>query len=994
MLHRQSLALLRLSFACLAILGALAPTVAWSKNLLDVVERPEDDLLVLSLNIGKTRILDALLAYEDLKTEKYYLPFSDFIEALNFPIDVNNRKGEASGWFLSEDRKFNLDLSNGVATIEGLKYELSNNNIEYHEDGIYVSLETLEEWFPLTLDIDYSQLALIVKSLEPLPIEIQMAREQKHKAIKDQKRAPLKEYPIEDHPAPFLSLPFIDVTAQMGYEHADTVTPATSAGTTVLASGIIASQDFKMSINDNTRSTSPPEIRATLSRQDPQRNLLGIGLSEYEFGDVNTTSLPLIARGQAGRGISFSNFPINSSSSVQSGQIRLRGNLPIGYQVDVSRNGQLLGFLEEPDDNGEYIFDLDVLPGLNIFELVFYGSHGQKEIKEERIYVPANAISKGSFHFKGDIIQGNTNLFDNRQGGNDEDNGKYRGTIEAEYGLDGVSSLYVAGANVTQDGKRSRYGLLRYSRSFRDIRTDLTYAKSISHGQAAGIRLQSIYKGLSWQVEHEYFNEFVSEQTENYGMQGQIKHATTVKLSGATPFIKNIPFSFNLDRLVNKAGDIRSHYRIRLTENISKLRVTEELESYIENNKDTETNFNLQLSSRLSKVNLRSNFNYEIQPDRALTNLGLQADWKVNKKSVVRIGFRRSGADNPVNTASLGLNYDFDYFKLGLNNSYNNNNEFRTFLNLSFGLAYDPSKSNVFMTKERLSQSALILPEVFYDKNNNNIFDDQDEWMENVRFEGNGIDKTVSTNEDGKLRLVGINPYKRVGIKLNESTLPDPYMRSKTEPSDLILRPSQVVKKNFPVILVGEVDSEIVMAKYGLEKPAQSIHLEIKDKNGNIVESAKSEYDGFVWVQNIPMGNYTASLNAEQISSLGYCMPNTQSLTLNTENPFISLKKFILWPQTEQNISGIELLASTDISELKEYWQTIKPTLENHFLDPRDIPYSYITQNEDVSKESYRLIVTDVDDQTASIICEELKGKCDIINHDSFGCPQQIKSVE
>ena len=162
-------------------------------------------------------------------------------------------------------------------------------------------------------------------------------------------------------------------------------------------------------------------------------------------------------------------MPLQSADITQSGTVQLRGELPVGYQVDVMRNGQLLGFLEEPDDNGEYIFDLDVFPGLNVFELVFYGPQGQKDIKEERFYIPANPVQKGSFGFKTSVIQDNTNLITNRNADSDLDQGAYRAIIEGEYGLTDTASLYTAFADMSMDGERSRFGLLRLSRSFKSI---------------------------------------------------------------------------------------------------------------------------------------------------------------------------------------------------------------------------------------------------------------------------------------------------------------------------------------------------------------------------------------------------------------------------------------------------------------------------------------------------------------------------------------------
>ncbi len=966
-------------------------------SVLERVQRPDDDLLIMSLTLGNVTIFDPLLIYEDLDSGKYYLPLRDFFEGLEFPISVDLAKGTAEGWFLRGDRLFSLDLNSGKAFVSGEEYALSVDDVERHDDGIYVSLELLQKWFPLTLEVEFSSLAIAVKSLEPLPIEVRIERDKKRESVTTARSFKKKQYPLKTIKVPFFTVPFFDNNVQMGYERADSVEEPFSVSATTRAGGILAGQDFLFSANDTSSNEEDVDIRAKLGRKDLNGNLFGIGLSEYNLGDVVTQSLPLISRGTAGRGLSISSKPLSSFDGAQSGSIELRGELAVGYQVDVMRNGQLLGFLEEPDENGEYIFDLNVFPGLNVFELVFYGPQGQKETKEERIYIPINPIQKNSFDFKVDVIQDSTNLFTNRNSSSsDKDLGAYRFSGEAQYGLTGTSSLYGAVADLSVDGERQKYGLLRYSRSFGGVRGDVSYARSGDGGNSASLRLQTQFKGISWQFQHDYYNGFISEQTLRSGLSGDLKHETNLRLSGLLPFAKNTPFSLNIERLYNEDSVDRIEWRGRVTRNINKVRFTSEIKQKIQDNIDRDTDLNLQIGSRFENVNLRGNIRYELEPTRALSGVSLSADWRINPKSSLRAGVRRSGAKNPVHTVNLGASRSFDPIRLGLNFSYDDNDELRALLSSSFSLGYDPGRSSVFMREKRLAETAIFSPRVFYDKNSNSVFDGDDEWMQDIHFAGARVDRDAKTDRYGSVTLAGIEPYRRGTFELNTSSLPDPYMRSVIKPRDYILRPGQVVQQDFPVIIVGEVDGDVMLAKNGERRAAQAIEVQIVEPvSGEIIQTAKTEYDGFIWVQDVPLGSYKARVAPQALQSLGYCAaPIEREMTLTVEEPFASIGKFLLWPHMQKGNIGIVLAHGTDVDGLKAQWNELRLFLQDILYDPSSYPESYLIRRKE-DDDAHTVILHNVSPNTASAICEALgeTGRACAMYQENI-CPVSMKPIK
>lgn len=973
---------------------SLEKAITPSSNVAEIVTRPDDDLLIFSLNLRRIILFDALLTYEDLETGKYYIPLQDFFDSLEFPIEVDLDSGTASGWFLEENRKFALDLSTAKAQVGSREYTLTSDEIERHEDGIYASLELLQKWFPITLEVSFTELAVIIKSLEPLPIEQRLVRDERRQGAIGLGRLRDKEYPLQDTKAPLLSFPFINTNTQLIFDGTDSVDSPVSATATTLASGIFLGQDALVSVNTNTQGDQNFDVRASLGLKDPDRNLLGLGISEYEIGDVSTVPIPLLTGGGIGRGIAISGYDIGSSRGSQSGIVQIRGELPVGFQVDLVRNGQLLEFLEEPDENGEYVFDVDVFPGLNVFELVFYGPEGQKETREERFFIPTNPVKKGSFGFRTGLIQDDTNLFTNRETP-DEDAGEFRFTAEAEYGLTDTSSLFASYADLSVEGARRRFGLLRYSQSFKGIRSDLSYAVSGDGGQAASIRLQSVFRGIRWQIQHDEFRDFQSEETESSGLAGELAQATNIRASGLLPLFKNTPFTFNFDRLANEQGNERISWQASVTKNIRKLRVTAELDQEIEDNQERETDLNFQLSSRYEDINLRGNLTYELEPELVLNNVSLNADWRIRDNASFRFAVSRSGSEDPVHTLTVGASREFKPVRVGFNTSYNDDNEFRAFLTASMSIGYDPFKKKPFNRSKRIAGNAQFVPRVFYDRNNNETFDEDDEWLEGIGFSGVGVDREAKTNEQGYVLLHGVPAYTRATLELNTSTLPDPYQRSARQPEDYILRPSQIVTPEYPVVLVGEIDGEIFRALAGQKQNAQSINVQILSrKTGEIIQSGTTEFDGFLFLEDIPVGQYDVRIDPEQLTKLGFCEPPSQGLELTLDEPFSTIDEIVLWPQGTEGRVNIILAQSKDKDAVIEEWRNTKSILESQLQNAFErgkTPYAYIVNQDD----NYYLLLHNMIPFEAQNSCEVLKdqGVSCAVEASHNICPEKITEI-
>ncbi len=865
------------------------------------VERSDEEFLIFELKLNDILLEEALIAFHNFDTGDFHVPLSDFVNAFEMPIIVNHEAGTAQGWISGQHDSFALSLPQGTVQIRDRTIDLEEGFVENHEDGIYVSLKALEDWFPLAFHVDFSNLVMRVSTLQTLPVESRLERDRRRDSIGGKNFNATRYNRLEKPEAPNFTLPFIDTSFQSNYTNDKTASKSFNTQYSATARNIIFGQDALYTINDQINDDQTPDIRMTLGRKAFRGDTLFAGLSEYALGDISTYTMPLIANSNAGRGLFFTNISQFKDSLGGSDTTTLRGPLPLGYQVDIKRGGELIDFVEAPDENGEYVFrDLFVLQGLNVFELVFYGPQGQVIVEEKRIFVSDEPIKKGEFEYRIHAIEDSTNLFTNRES-NDEDISKLRVTAEASYGLNDRTSIRAGMATYSMDGERKDYGLLGLGTSLGGLWLDINQAFD-DEGTASSLRLESVFQGIRWQAQHQYYDNFISERNNNSSLTGDLEHDTDLRISGMLPvlFLKNMPLTLQANRQENTQGDEQYEWSLRATKNINRLRLSTELEQTIPPVRDTETDLNFQISSRFDDFSIRGIARYEIEPDSGLDSIDLTSDIKLYDRTKLRAGFSRSGREDPSHTVTLGINQDIGVAQIGLDASYDDEGNATVLFGASFGFAYNQAHKKPYFSSKNLSNSSAVIAKTYQDLDANQEQNGADPDIEDVSLILPGNPKRFVTDENGLAFIPGIRSYDRSTVEILSQTFPNPFMKTDPVKVDYMMRPSQVHIQQYPIVLTGEVDGNIFIFEGGELVPAASIVFDVIREDGSVVVSGQSEYDGFLLIQDVPIGTYSVRPNATQLEELGYCPTKAMPIALSEEEPFYTVPQdFMIYPDPE-----------------------------------------------------------------------------------------------
>src|ERR1700730_2590890 len=149
--------------------------------LMHLVQRPQDQALILNLTLDRTSIGENFIVYQDKK--RLLVPLGGIMSALEIAITTDPDTGTASGFFINENRRFNLDLAKGTASVNGRSFVLEPGSVERQLTDIYVDAALLADWFSIRFHLVSEDLTLVVSSVELLPIQERLDRERRRAGV-------------------------------------------------------------------------------------------------------------------------------------------------------------------------------------------------------------------------------------------------------------------------------------------------------------------------------------------------------------------------------------------------------------------------------------------------------------------------------------------------------------------------------------------------------------------------------------------------------------------------------------------------------------------------------------------------------------------------------------------------------------------------------------------------------------------------------------------
>lgn len=851
---------------------------------------PEGEQLLFTAKLSKNLAIQTPIL-GIVENKKIGLSFRDFVGALELPIQYDIKTGKAQGWYIRENKHFNLDTSKRETTTDHGTFKFSDD-VKVDSEDIFVPVPELAKWFGFKIKNEIGILAITINSSPPLPVEEAMMRRDRTTNVG---RVGPPSLPEQADNRQLIDYPAADVSTTSSYTHpGDGSRPSNTASASVRTTGDFAygtlTTQTQLNKDDKVQS-----LRANYKRETVEPELLGpLKARRYELGDVSPVRSELQQNSSLGTGFRVTNADPTRRYLQPSTEIS--GTYFPNWDVELYRGPQLMDFQTIGDD-GRYRFEnVDLYGSNNDFRLVFYGPQG--EIREEPFNVPVDTRRLADEHSSYDIsiLRQDTSTYDKiRSDAEDRGSPLLTALFEQPFG---DTSAFTAGLEAGQlngDQHATLHGGL--ATTLGDTLLNLDTAVDQDQEMAAQFVARQDFG------KHELRNE-LTVNTDNY------KPSTTAPTSifdittepPVQEVLKNefdingpIPLGigrysrYNLSLDYTKDSD--SNKSIDTSAGIStvwnRMALGEQLVHSMSDTQDEDTlDSQTTLSGSWNQNRLRLLADYQVKPESRLDNVIASVQRRLNKDVDLDFGIRHD-MDPQLTTGTGQVNWNAGFAYISPSISYNTDHDVVATLNTRFGLLRDPQEGSYKSFEIPGSNNGGVSAFVYLDKNGNNQFDDKDEPIPDVWLEAPQNGGREKTDNKGYALFHQMSSLRLTDVYVDNDTLPDPFWISGYEGAAILPREGYVASLEFPVHISGEMDGTLyARGSGGSSRPLRSVPLGLYDNSGKKIMSALSGSDGFFLFTKIPPGEYLLNIDAGNFIE-GYGRPLPQKVHVGYEGTMI-----------------------------------------------------------------------------------------------------------
>jgi hypothetical protein len=903
--------LLWLALICLALPTEVFAAEAAPEEapLPAIVQRPDSQALVVTLTLNRIEIGENLIVYQD--GSRLLVPLGSLMAALEVAITADPETGKAFGFFIREDRRFALDLAQGTATFAGRTFAIPPGSVERQLTDLYVDSSLLSEWFSIRLFLKMEDLALLVSSIELLPVQERLERERRRSGV-IRPGAP-GEYEVIEPAWQWLSWPVIDTSVQYSTTRSGGQLQQ-QGGYTSLVTGMAGGLDYAISANGVIPSQTDQDttLRATIGRRDPRGGLLGpLDAKEVLAGDVSSPTLPLISDSFAGRGATISTFPLHRLSDLQ--RVTLRGELPVGWQVELYRGGDLIDFQTSGNDGRYEFINVPTIPGLNAFKLVFYGPEGQRREEDQPVYVSAATLEAGETGFRVLFNQQNTDLLGNHPSvilepatafnrfdllarnqllsQPDVDDGKLRYIVEAEHGITDMLSVNGTLSSIPVGSVQTEYAQTGLRANLLGTLSTVDVATSSAGGIAYGPGVQGQIDSTAWLFSYERFEEFISQRSFDLILNEPLNALTTAQLTGLLPDLGlgRAPFATSATLGEVRNGDSHLELSARVSNYIDRFTVSAETQAHVISHQPTQSDEVFRVGTQFGKLGLRGEAIYDLTPSGELAAVQVTGDYALRPDLNVRAGITQLQTRPQETQLTTGVAVLLNQLQVGTDLEVSNRGDFTALLKLSFSFGMEPRTGTPTFRGENIAGTGIVAPMAFLDRNGDGVFGPGDVPLPNVRFTGGGVPFRGQTDQTGTALITGLEPYRETPVAIDVESLNDPFWRPADQKIAVLSRPGSVVPLQFPVYETGAIDGIIELNRDGQRVALPGIRVQAFDANGKVAVQTLSGYDGSFFLEGVRLGRYLIRADPDQLARLHLVAPEPRSVALALDKPTISI---------------------------------------------------------------------------------------------------------
>jgi hypothetical protein len=845
-LHKAAM-LLALCAGSVAASAPSAPAHSWKAD-------PEEQFL-LEVHIRQLVLGDPVRAYNP--PEGTCVVLGDFLTALDVPMRIDLSAKKASGWAFKEAYKISIDYGDQTASYGGKSEPIAPGTIRETPEGWCVQAPALARWFGIGVDAVTTGSVLLLHSEAKLPVELAMEREARAARIKPAK-FDLASLPRVRIPYRMWRSPALDfvVSAGVTYRASDGV--KVDRQSSVYAAGEVARLSYDAQITTNQKGM-PANVRLRAYRSDPDGGLLGPAkATHFGIGDVEGFDSRLTGATAYGRGAVITNRPLTTQTAFD--RTHFEGDLPAGWEAELYRNEELLGF-SRPTSDQRYVFDdVQLLYGENRIRIVMYGPQGQIRERDELINVGQDNAPPGKTWYWAGFNQPSRDIFTLHKPPDGSNLPQAQATVALEHGIDTRTSVAALAREMLIDDERVTFVEGSVRRSVGLAMIEVAGSRESDGGTAARAQLIGKIGPVNVNAEALVANDF-------HLNGGQLQSLRDYSLSLDAPLkLGRTVLPAHADvHLSDRNGTRQLDAAARLSANFQRFNLATALHYRRQfppsgEHAPPQTTFDFIGSGRIGDVRLRGATSFDISPSPRLRAAELEAYWSVSDNVDLNGDLVYETSSNRVR-AKLSYVRRLSSLAVALTGEAASDGSVAFGVNLNFSL---DSSHGFAPSRQPIAQAGEVRALVYRDLNDNGLRDRGEPFEKDAVVTTGMKQAEKPTNARGATLIGGLTPYQPIAVGVDLSSLADPMLVPKKALQVVVPRPG--VPAEVQIGLVGGGDVEGALVKSGGMGFA-GVDLELVDASGKVVGKTRTDYDGFFLFERVAYGSYTVRVSPDSAAA-------------------------------------------------------------------------------------------------------------------------------
>lgn len=869
----------------------------------------EAEAMLIQPFLGRTPLADAISAHP--APGGALVPLGEVCRLLAFGILVDADRGTATGFFITEKRRFSLDLARGTVESDGRRSALLAPQAVRQGQDIYVEARLLQDWFPLEVAVDLKAAVLLLKPKEKLPIQEIWERERAYGPGGPGGFTPDPDVPLPGtfRPTPYraFTLPFVDLSASWSRSR-------TTGSTAPQASAFLGGDLLWMSMN--AYGTRDPDgrirnARGTLFREDPHGGLLGpLHARRLSLGDLpQAPALNLSGALPRGRGALLDNYPIGYRSKFATRSFQ--GPLPDGWSVELFHNRSLVAFQRSRPD-GRYQFqDLPLRFGLNQFHLVFHGPMGERREETYRMDIAGEQPPPGAFYYRVAALRPDldTSTLDPDQVPDPRVLERTASFAEVEYGL---ASFLSANAGYTRIALPS--GMHDYTEAglrgmFSYLSVQANAAQDQSPGRTPGLAAEGVLRtGWNYSTLTLRRSEFRRGfQRADFLVSGgglqNLRTETAAEIYGALT-LGGLPFSATLSRVADEftTGHWTARERAQVSATFGRINLSQSLQRTRDSRRrgSVPLDGTLILSAFSSAVVAQGELTFRREAGRTeVTGWGASGDYRSSGGTLFRLLVKGTSGSLKDATVVGTLSRLTGHLGYGVDVHYARASGATLGLRVQLSLGREPRTGRWVAEAQPMAALGAVSARAFMDRNGNGALDPGETVIPGSRFKSAEA-PVESRIRDGTVTFQTHLPAgQEIPIRLDQTSLDDPALQSTVKAYRIVPRSGRVALLDFPVATFGEITGTTRIRRPDGTADYGGLELELLKATGEPVRRIRSAYDGFFEIRDLPVGEYLLRIPPGELRRLRLKDIAPRRILIDAERNLFEGQDFTVEPEVK-----------------------------------------------------------------------------------------------